>query len=222
MEPSIEEKTLVIIGSRGSQLAMTQTEWVKEHIGFFRPDVDFHIKKISTSGDKITDVALAKIGGKGLFTKEIENELLEINEQLYPGSNRPITPILASILDPNRIESVCQAFGVETIYHAAAYKHVPMVERNPTEAVRNNVLGTYYLARAAIETGVETFVLISTDKAVRPTSTMGATKRFAEMILQRLAQKKDIRTRFTMVRFGNVLDSSGSVVPVNTYRKASS
>ena len=144
----------------------------------------------------------------------IENQMLEMAEQLYPGSNNRVTPILASILDQSRIESVCQAFGVETIYHAAAYKHVPMVEKNPTEAVRNNVLGTYCMARAAIETGVETFVLISTDKAVRPTSTMGATKRFAEMILQQLARQKNTGTRFTMVRFGNVLDSSGSVVPL--------
>ena len=144
----------------------------------------------------------------------IENEMLEMTRKLYPGANGRVTPILASILDQNRIESVCHAFGVETIYHAAAYKHVPMVEKNPTEALRNNVLGTYCMAKAAIETGVETFVLISTDKAVRPTSTMGATKRFAEMILQQLARQKNTETRFTMVRFGNVLDSSGSVVPL--------
>jgi FlaA1/EpsC-like NDP-sugar epimerase len=144
----------------------------------------------------------------------IEKELLEIEQKRYPEKPNRITPILASILDQNRMEAVCRAFGVETIYHAAAYKHVPMVEKNPSEAVRNNVLGTYRVAQAAINSGVETFVLISTDKAVRPTSTMGATKRFAEMILRQLAQRKKTVTRFTMVRFGNVLGSSGSVIPL--------
>ena len=144
----------------------------------------------------------------------IEKELLEIAQKLYPGEPGRIVPILASILDRNRMESVCQAFDVETIYHAAAYKHVPMVEKNPSEAVRNNVIGTYRVAQAAINSGAETFVLISTDKAVRPTNTMGATKRFAEMILQQLARQKQVTTRFTMVRFGNVLGSSGSVIPL--------
>ena len=144
----------------------------------------------------------------------IERELLETTQQVNPDETSWITPILASILDQNRMEAVCQAFGVQTIYHAAAYKHVPMVEKNPSEAVRNNVIGTYRVAQAAINSGTETFVLISTDKAVRPTNTMGATKRFAEMILQQLARQKDIKTRFTMVRFGNVLGSSGSVIPL--------
>lgn len=147
----------------------------------------------------------------------VEKELIGLAEQLYPGQLSDqgfVTPILASILNQDRLEAVCRAFGVETVYHTAAYKHVPMVEKNPCEAVRNNVLGTHRAALAAINTGVETFVLISTDKAVRPTNTMGATKRFAEMILQGLAERTDIRTRFTMVRFGNVLASSGSVVPL--------
>ena len=144
----------------------------------------------------------------------IERELLTAADVLYPEKSNWITPILASILDRNRLESVCQAFGVETIYHAAAYKHVPMVEKNPSEAVRNNVLGTYSVAQVAMNCGAETCVLISTDKAVRPTNTMGATKRFAEMILQGIARQAGTRTRFTMVRFGNVLGSSGSVIPL--------
>ncbi len=144
----------------------------------------------------------------------IEKELIEIAQKRCPGKANRIAPILASILDQNRMEAVCKAFGVQTIYHAAAYKHVPMVEKNPSEAVRNNVLGTHRAALAAIAAGVETFVLISTDKAVRPTNTMGATKRFAEMILQGLSTQAGIKTRFTMVRFGNVLASSGSVVPL--------
>jgi len=144
----------------------------------------------------------------------IERELLKTAQKMYPDQGNLITPILASVLDQNRMEAVCQAFGVETIYHAAAYKHVPMVEKNPSEAVRNNVFGTYRVAQAAINSGVETFVLISTDKAVRPTNTMGATKRFAEMILQEMARHRETKTRFTMVRFGNVLGSSGSVIPL--------
>lgn len=147
----------------------------------------------------------------------IENELTGLSRRNDPqveDSSDLIIPILASILNQNRLESVCKAYGVQTIYHAAAYKHVPMVEKNPSEAVRNNVLGTYLAAMASIAAEVETFVLISTDKAVRPTSTMGATKRFAEMILQGLSERKVFKTRFTMVRFGNVLASSGSVVPL--------
>ncbi len=143
----------------------------------------------------------------------IEKELTELVQRNHPDENL-IVPILASILNQGRLESVCRTFAVQTIYHAAAYKHVPMVEKNPSEAVRNNVLGTYKAALAAIDAEVETFVLISTDKAVRPTNTMGATKRFAEMILQGLSTQEGIKTRFTMVRFGNVLASSGSVVPL--------
>ena len=107
---------------------------------------------------------------------------------------------------------VCKTFEVDTIYHTAAYKHVPLVEENPFEAVFNNIQGTKTCAEAAIEARVETFVLISTDKAVRPTNIMGATKRFAELILQSLA--KNPSTRMTMVRFGNVIGSSGSAIPL--------
>ncbi len=107
-----------------------------------------------------------------------------------------------------------KCFTVETVYHAAAYKHVPLVEYNTIEGVRNNVFGTLHCAQAAIEAKVDTFVLISTDKAVRPTNTMGATKRMAELVLQALAEQTDHSMRFCMVRFGNVLGSSGSVIPL--------
>lgn len=141
--------------------------------------------------------------------------------------------VLGSILDPTHLTNVMRSFSVETIYHAAAYKHVPVVERNIAAGIRNNVFGTLYTAQAAIQAGVTNFVLISTDKAVRPTSIMGASKRLAEHILQALAlenrpelismvetggssgsQAIKRATRFTMVRFGNVLDSSGSVIPI--------
>jgi len=125
-----------------------------------------------------------------------------------------LIPVLGSVTNKLRIEKVCKTFRVQTIYHAAAYKHVPMVEKNPGEAIWNNIFGTLRTAEAAITAEVETFVLISTDKAVRPTNTMGATKRFAELILQALSAVDNSSTRFTMVRFGNVLGSSGSVVPL--------
>ena len=122
-------------------------------------------------------------------------------------------PILGSIQNKKLVESTFSTFSIQTVYHAAAYKHVPLVEHNVVEGVRNNVYGTYNVATAAINAKVETFVLISTDKAVRPTNIMGTTKRMAELVLQGLSEVQDT-TRFTMVRFGNVLGSSGSVVPL--------
>ena len=141
----------------------------------------------------------------------VERELQETMEGL--GLDIEIVALLGSVQDQTRLEHIYRTFSVSTVYHAAAYKHVPMVEYNIAEGVANNVFGTWYAAEAARKAGVETFVLVSTDKAVRPTNMMGASKRFAEMILQGLA-KQDTTTRFCMVRFGNVLGSSGSVVPL--------
>ena len=138
----------------------------------------------------------------------IEKELSNIGVH-----SMDIYPILGSVNNKSRLTNVFERFSVDTIYHAAAYKHVPMVEFNNTEGVNNNIFGTLSCAQVAIDTGVETFVLISTDKAVRPTNTMGATKRSAELVLQALAAKQS-STKFTMVRFGNVLGSSGSVIPL--------
>jgi FlaA1/EpsC-like NDP-sugar epimerase len=189
---------------------------------------------------------LFEVSEFALYAIEKElNHLLTKNKDSKPIE---IITILGSVTNAQRIEKVCKAFKVQTIYHAAAYKHVPMVEKNPGEAIWNNIFGTLHAAKAAINAEVELFVLISTDKAVRPTNTMGATKRFAELILQALSlearhknhdymdagdttpsmgavgqrmeqlpgaiQGAIAETRFTMVRFGNVLGSSGSVVPL--------
>ena len=142
----------------------------------------------------------------------IDKELSEF--QTASDTAIEVLPILGSVQHRKRLLTIMQTFGVQTVYHAAAYKHVPMVEFNTIEGVRNNIYGTMFCAQAAIDARVETFVLISTDKAVRPTNTMGASKRMAELVLQALAAEPGQSTRFCMVRFGNVLGSSGSVVPV--------
>lgn len=141
----------------------------------------------------------------------IEQELQSLQRAL--GITVELVPFLGSVLDKEKCTKILQIFSVDTVYHAAAYKHVPLVEHNPIEGIRNNVFGTWNLAQAAMETGVTCFVLISTDKAVRPTNVMGATKRLAELILQAFSRQSS-KTRFCMVRFGNVLGSSGSVVPL--------
>jgi len=151
-----------------------------------------------------------------------EFALYSINGELQKLASKldydlPVIPLLGSVQHKNRLLMIMRTFGVQTIYHAAAYKHVPVVEHNVIEGVRNNIFGTLFVAEAAIEAQVETFVLISTDKAVRPTNVMGTTKRMAELVLQALAEKTKQakgKTRFCMVRFGNVLGSSGSVVPL--------
>ncbi|MBS8240742.1 polysaccharide biosynthesis protein [Marinobacter lipolyticus] len=141
----------------------------------------------------------------------IERELQSIN--LVEGLGVELHPLLGSVSHRRRCETVMKAFGIQTVYHAAAYKHVPLVEHNVIEGVQNNVFGTWHAAEAAVAADVERFVLISTDKAVRPTNVMGASKRLAELVLQGLAQRQT-NTVFSMVRFGNVLGSSGSVVPL--------
>lgn len=142
---------------------------------------------------------------------QIEQEINATNANL--GGQTQVFPILGSVKHQHRVEHVLRTFGVQTVYHAAAYKHVPLVEHNLIEGVLNNVFGTWRTADAARRASVETFVLISTDKAVRPTNVMGASKRFAELVLQAFSREGG-GTRYCMVRFGNVLGSSGSVVPL--------
>lgn len=146
---------------------------------------------------------------------ELTNYCKKIN------SNADVIPVLGSVVNRHRLEDVIENFKIDTIYHAAAYKHVTLLENNLEEGVRNNIFGTYNIAQASIDKGVESLIFISTDKAVRPTSAMGATKRIAELIIQGYSNNPEIKgsskkvsTRFVIVRFGNVLGSSGSVIPL--------
>jgi len=179
-------------------------------------DIEDKVVMVTGAGGSIGSELCRQIlnlgANKLILFEQSELALYNIDKELNKHKG-VVYPILGSVTDQTRLERVCQKFSVETIYHAAAYKHVPMVEFNSTEGVTNNIFGTLNCAQAAINSKVKTFVLISTDKAVRPTNTMGATKRSAELVLQALAKHQN-STRFSMVRFGNVLDSSGSVIPL--------
>lgn len=192
MEANIRDKVVMVTGAGGSIGSELCRQIVRQ---------------------KPKALVLFELSEFGLYQidRELSNiakeELLEIE----------VIPLLGSVQRINRLATTMKSFSVDTVYHAAAYKHVPLVEYNVVEGVRNNVFGTYYTAKAAIEAGVESFVLISTDKAVRPTNVMGTTKRVAELGLQALAERENAKTkgtRFCMVRFGNVLGSSGSVIPL--------
>ena len=185
LSKNVKDKSVVITGAGGS----IGSE-LSRQIAFLQPKA----------------LILFEMNELALYNIEKEIIALEIKKL-------KVYPILGSINNSNRVNKVFKHFMVDTIYHAAAYKHVPMVEFNNAEGVDNNIFGTLNCAQAAIDSGVETFVLISTDKAVRPTNTMGATKRTAELILQGLSTLQSV-TKFSMVRFGNVLDSSGSVIPL--------
>ncbi len=150
-----------------------------------------------------------------LLVDHSEYALYTLHLELLPLAKEAarLVPLLGSVRDAARLREIMQTWRPQTVYHAAAYKHVPLVEHNPAEGIRNNVFGTLTVALAALDAQVADFVLVSTDKAVRPTNIMGASKRLAEMVLQALATRS-AKTCFTMVRFGNVLGSSGSVVPL--------
>ncbi len=150
-----------------------------------------------------------------ILYEQSEFNLYSIHQELEKNSgNVKIIPVLASIHNKFKLNKIFKEYGINTVYHAAAYKHVPMVETNPCDGVWNNIIGTHILSTTALKYNVETFILISTDKAVRPTNVMGATKRFCELILQGLNFENKQKTKFSMVRFGNVLDSAGSVLPL--------
>ena len=143
----------------------------------------------------------------------MESELRQTIRTIENGNQIEVIALLGSVCNRAQMESAIKSFAVDTVYHVAAYKQVQMVEKNIVEGAQNNIFGTLISAQAAEKFSVKNFVLISTDKAVRPTNFMGATKRFAEQVLQALAQRES-STKFSMVRFGNVLGSSGSVVPL--------
>ena len=166
-------------------------------------------------GSELCRQILAVGPSKLLLIEQSEFALYAIHQELeekLTGLDITLVPLLASVQNPERMHEIMSTWHPDTVYHAAAYKHVPLVEHNPAEGIQNNVLGTLRTAQAAAQNGVADFVLISTDKAVRPTNIMGASKRLAEMVLQALAAQQ-LATKFSMVRFGNVLGSSGSVVP---------
>lgn len=166
-------------------------------------------------GSELCRQVMAAGPSKLLLVELSEFALFNIHQELEERpskSNIEIIPLLASVADPVRMRQIMKTWCPQTVFHAAAYKHVPLVEHNPAEGIRNNVFGTLCVAELAREFGVVDFVLISTDKAVRPTNIMGASKRLAEMVLQAFADQC-VSTTFAMVRFGNVLGSSGSVVP---------
>jgi FlaA1/EpsC-like NDP-sugar epimerase len=174
-------------------------------------------------GSELCRQILAVGPSKLLLIEQSEFALYGIHQELeekLSGRDIVLVPLLASVQDDDRMREIMSTWHPDTVYHAAAYKHVPLVEHNPAAGIKNNVLGTLHTAQAAAENGVTDFVLISTDKAVRPTNVMGASKRLAEMALQALAAHQAGTaggitggTKFSMVRFGNVLGSSGSVVP---------
>ena len=166
-------------------------------------------------GSELCRQILAVAPARLLLVEHSEFALYSVHHELQErlaGRDIVFVPLLASVQDDDRMREIMSTWRPDTVYHAAAYKHVPLVEHNPAAGIRNNVLGTLRTAQAAAENGVADFVLVSTDKAVRPTNVMGASKRLAEMALQALAATGSA-TRFSMVRFGNVLGSSGSVVP---------
>jgi FlaA1/EpsC-like NDP-sugar epimerase len=158
---------------------------------------------------ELSEVALYEIGAE---IEQMQRREAKRLEGQSASIDAEIVGVLGSVLDRKLVASTIETYGVDAIYHAAAYKHVPIVEENPFVGIQNNTFGTLTLADAARESNIERFVLVSSDKAVRPTNVMGASKRLAELVLQGLASEPDTRTIFTMVRFGNVLDSSGSVV----------
>jgi FlaA1/EpsC-like NDP-sugar epimerase len=214
LEQNIRQKVVLVTGAGGSIGSELCRQIIK-----FSPKSLVLIESSEHSLYLIYEELKRAIQGQ----EKEQFEALENDSELEDASKSvmPITlvPCLASVRDKELISSLFASHLPDTVFHAAAYKHVPLVEQNPSEGIRNNVLGTLNCAQAALESNVSHFVLVSTDKAVRPTNVMGASKRIAELILQAIAEiaiKEGIATKFCMVRFGNVLGSSGSVAPLFT------
>jgi FlaA1/EpsC-like NDP-sugar epimerase len=194
-------------------------EEVKPHLDLLEKNIQDKVVLVTGAGGSIGSELCRQIiehRPKILILYELNefalyNIDLELNEKEL---DMGIVPCLGTVLNQYRLEELFSKYSVQTVYHAAAYKHVPIVELNISEGVMNNVEGTLSCVLAAVNCDVESFLLISTDKAVRPTNVMGTTKRIAEMILQAFNDKPGVTTRFVIVRFGNVLDSNGSVVPL--------
>ena len=200
----------ILPGARISNAKVKNAESKTFFISGAGGSIGAEITRQLVSSNPLT-IILFELSEYNLFN--IERECLAIKDS--KNLDTEIIPILGDIRDGNNLEHVFQKFSIDQIYHAAAYKHVPIVENenNISKAAENNILGTYNLANSAVKHGVHSFVMISTDKAVRPTNIMGATKRFAEIIIQSI-NSEGSDTKFSMVRFGNVINSSGSVIPL--------
>jgi len=193
-------------------------EQVKPNLELLSKNITSKVVMVTGAGGTIGSELsrqIIKLNPKTLILIELsEFALYKISEELKNISKSvKIIPLLINIQNKIKIEHVFNTFNIDTVYHAAAYKHVPLVEENICESVKNNVFGTFYLAEAALKYNVLNFVLISSDKAVRPTNIMGATKKLAEICVQSLYDNQNKQSKFAIVRFGNVLQSSGSVIP---------
>lgn len=190
---------------------------VESDIEALRDRVEGHTVLITGAGGSIGSELCRQIAAVNpariLLLESSEYALYAVHRDLLKRTDAEVVPLLGSVVDGFRVAEILRVWQPSLLFHAAAYKHVPLVEHNPLEGLRNNVIGTLRIAELSARMGVRNFVLVSTDKAVRPTNVMGATKRLAELILQGLAAEGS-DTRFSMVRFGNVLGSSGSVVPL--------
>ena len=193
-------------------------EQVKPNLELLSKNINSKVVMVTGAGGSIgSEISrqILKLKPKKLILIELnEFALYKIFEELkILNQSIKTVPLLLSIQNSSKIENVIKTFRVDTIYHSAAYKHVPLVEENICESIKNNVFGTFAIARAALKYNVSNFVLISSDKAVRSTNVMGASKRLAEICTQSLYANQNLQSKFAIVRFGNVLQSSGSVIP---------
>ena len=197
---------------------LLEREQVQPNFELLSKNINSKVVMITGAGGSIGSELsrqIIKLKPKKLILIELsEFALYKISEELKKLSQSiKIIPLLINIQNESKIEQVFETFNIDTVYHAAAYKHVPLVEENICESVKNNVFGTFILAETALKYNVSNFVLISSDKAVRSTNIMGATKRLAEICVQSLYDNQNRKSKFAIVRFGNVLESSGSVIP---------